>query len=189
MIEALTPNGTNHPLHVRSLPRRARRGQHFMDAHVSHLFSELKAEDSIAVAQQVTRELVKGKGLPQLLSCPLGSRVGGHIEVQNATPVMGQYQKHVKHLETDGGHSEEVDGDHLREVVLQERAPGLRRRLAAAHHVFAYAGLTDVDAEFEQFTVDAGCTPQGILSAHLADQISDLARNERPSGMPAPNLP
>ena len=114
MIEALAPNGTNHPLYIGSLPRRARCGQHFVDAHVSHLFSEVIAEDRIAVAQQVTRELVKGKGLPQLLSRPLRGRVGGHIEVQNATPVMGQYQKHVKDLETDGGHREEVDGDQLR---------------------------------------------------------------------------
>ena len=74
MIEALTPNGTNHPFHVGSLPGRARRGQHFVDAHVSHLFSEVTAEDRIAVAQQVTRELVKGKSLPQLLSGPLGRR-------------------------------------------------------------------------------------------------------------------
>src|SRR5271167_5264023 len=95
MIETLAPNRTNHPLHVRSLPRRARCGQHFVDAHVSHLFSEVIAEDSVAVAQQVTRELVKGKCLPQLLSRPLCSRVGSHIEVKNATPVMGQYQKHV----------------------------------------------------------------------------------------------
>ena len=29
-------------------------------------------------------------------------------------------------METDGGHREEVDGDQLREVILQERAPGLR---------------------------------------------------------------
>src|SRR5208283_3072674 len=185
MIEAFAPNGTNHPLHVRPLPRRARSGQHFMDAYVSHLFSEFKAEDSITVAQQVTRELVKGKGLPQLLSCPLGSRVGGHIEVQNATPVVGQYQKHVKHLETDGGHREEVDRDHLREVVLQESAPGLRWWLAAAHHVLAHASLPDVDAELEQFTMDARCTPDGILPAHLADQISDLAGNDRPSRLAA----
>src|SRR5664280_1312607 len=122
MIEALAPNGTNHPLHVGSLPRGSRRGQHFVDAYVSHLFSELVAEDSIAVAEQVARQLVKGKGLPQLLSRPLCGGVGSHIEVKNATPVMGQYQKHVKNLETDGGHSEEVDGDHLGEVVLQERA-------------------------------------------------------------------
>jgi hypothetical protein len=33
----------------------------FADAQVSHLFSEVIAEDSIAVAEQVTREPVKGK--------------------------------------------------------------------------------------------------------------------------------
>src|SRR6516162_8634540 len=140
-------------------------------------------------AQQVTRQLVKGKGLPQLLSRLLGGGVGGHIEVRNATPVMGQYQKHVKYLETEGGHSEEVDGDHLREVIPEESAPGLRWRLAAAHHVFAHTGLTDVDAEFQQFTVDAGCTPPGILPAHRADRVSDLARNERPSRLAAADLP
>jgi hypothetical protein len=48
---------------------------------LSHSFSE----DSIAIAQQVAQELVKGKCFPQLLSRPL-------IEVRNATPVMGPYQ-------------------------------------------------------------------------------------------------
>ena len=89
MIEALTPNGTNHPLHVGSLPRRARCGQHFMDAQVSHLFSEVKTENSIAVAQQVARTLVKGKCLPQLLSSPFRCWVGSHIEMKYATAVMG----------------------------------------------------------------------------------------------------
>jgi len=150
MIEALTPNGTNHALHVGSLPRGARRGQDFGNAHVSHLFPEGIAEDSIAVAQQVTRELVEGKGLPQLLSRPFRRRMGGHIAVNNTTMVMGQYQKHVKDLETDGGHREEVDGDQLRDVILQKGAPRLRGRLAAAHHVFADAALADADAELEQ---------------------------------------
>src|SRR5271167_3132255 len=160
-----------------------------MDAHVSHLFSEVKAEDSVAVAQQVTRELVKGKCLPQLLSRPLCCRVGGHVEVQNATPVMGQYQKHVKHLKMKSRNGEEVDRDHLLEVIVQESAPGLRRRLAAAHHVFANTALSDVDAEFEQFTVDAGRTPTGIFPAHLAYQISHFAGNERPSRLSAAHLP
>jgi hypothetical protein len=38
-------------------------------------------------------------------------------------------------------------------VILQKCAPGLRGRLAAAHHIFAHAALPDVDAEFEQFAV------------------------------------
>ena len=87
---------------IGSLPRRARCRQNFADAHVSHLFSEVLAEDGIAVAQQVTRELVKGKGLPQLLPRPLRGRVGGDIAVKNATPVMGQDEKHVEDLGTGG---------------------------------------------------------------------------------------
>jgi len=89
--------------------------------------------------------------------------VGGHIEVQNTTPVMSQHQKHVKDLETDRGHRKEVDRNELLGVILQKCAPGLRGRLAAPHHIFAHAALPDVDAEFEQFAVDSGCTPIGIL--------------------------
>ena len=139
--------------------------------------------------KQVTRELVKGEGLPQLLSRPFGGRVGGDIEVKNATTIMSQHQKHVKDLKPEGRHRDEVDGDQLVGMIFQESAPGLRRRLAAAHHVFAHAALPDVDAEFEQLTVGAGCTPTGIPPAHLADQVSDLAHNGRSSGLPPPHLP
>jgi len=177
MIEALASNGSNHSLYVSSLPRRARCRQDFADAQVSHVFSEAIPEDGIAVAQQVARELSEGKC--QLLYRPLPGRVRGHVEVQNATPVMGQHQKHVKDLETDSGHREEVDGHQLFGVILQECAPGPRRRFAAAHHIFAHAALTDVDAKFEHLAVDAGRTPTGILSAHLQDQFADLAGDSR----------
>jgi len=106
----------------------------------------------------------KREPFPQLLSRPFRGRMSGHVEVDNATPVMGQRQKYVEDLETQGRHGKEVDGHQLLQVILQEGAPSLRRRFAAAHHVFADAGLADVDAEFEQLTVDAGCTPTGILS-------------------------
>src|ERR1700737_4156156 len=189
MIEALAPNGTNHPLNESSLPRRARRGQHFLNAHVSHLFSEVVAEDRVAVAQQVAPQLVKGKCLSQLLSRPFCSRVHRHLEVKNATTVMGQYQKHIKNLETNRGHSEEVYGDHLRDVIFQESAPALGRRLATAHHVFTDAALTEVDAEFEQLAVYARCAATRVLPAHPADQIPELARNDRWPRVAAAHLP
>ena len=66
-------------------------------------------------------------------------------------------------------------------------APGLRGRLAAAHRIFAHAALSDVDAEFEQFAVDSGCTPIGILPADLADQVSDREGNDGSSGLTAPH--
>src|SRR5215469_11834262 len=189
MVQALAPYRANHPLDIGSLPRRARCRQNFADAHVAHLVLEVIAENSIAVTKYVTRELLKGKGLSQLLSCPLRGRMSGDIAVNNATPIIGQYQKHVKDLEAESGHGEEVDGGQLLEVIVQECAPGLRGRPRGAHHVFANAAFTDVQAESEQLTVDAGFTPTGILLAHLADQISDLAGNERSSTLATSHLP
>jgi phage gp37-like protein len=55
--------------------------------------------------------------------------VGGDIEVQNATTVMGQHQKHVKNLEADRRHREEINGESAginRSEVGDERA--LRER-------------------------------------------------------------
>jgi hypothetical protein len=91
MIEAFATNAANHPLeYSASLPRRARCRQDFANAQVSNVFSEPIAKDRITAAQEVARELSKGKCLAQLLSGPIGGRVGGHIEAQDATPVMGQ---------------------------------------------------------------------------------------------------
>jgi len=149
LIEALTTNGSDHSLYIGSLPRRARCRQDFADAHVSHLFPELSAENSIAVAQQVARKLGEGKGLPQLLSRPFRGRVGGNIEVQNAAAVMGQNQENVENLEVDRGHCEEINRDQLRGMILKECPPALRGRFVSADHVFADAAFSDVDAEFE----------------------------------------
>jgi len=58
-----------------------------------------------------------------------------------------------------------------------------------AQHVFADTALSDVDAQSEQFAMDAGGTPPGILAAHLANESSDLVRNDGSSGLAAPHLP
>src|SRR5215469_16437815 len=59
-------------------------------------------------------------------------------------------------------------------MVFQERSPGLRGRIATAHHVFAYAGLADVDAELEEFAMDARSAPSGLsqLSCRISFWIS-----------------
>jgi hypothetical protein len=173
MIETLAPNGTNHPLHIGSLPRRSRRAEHLLDTHSSYLCSKVITEDSIAVAQQATRHLVKGKGLPQLLSRPLRGRVGGHIEMQNATPVMSQHQEHVKNLETNRGYREEVE---LLGVILQECAPGLRRRLAAAHHVYLLTLLSPMSMPSLSSSPWMRGAPQMGFSRHILQIRSRTSR-------------
>src|SRR5215469_4034434 len=68
-------------------------------------------------------------------------------------------------------------------------APGLRRWLAAAHHVLRDTALADVDAEFQQLAVNAGCTASRILPRHSADQVASLAGNRGASRLSPSNLP
>jgi len=108
--------------------------------------------------------------------------------MENAPTVMRQHQKHVKHLEANRRHGKEIDGDQLLGMILQEGAPGLRWRLAATHHVFAHAALPNVDAELEQFTVDAWCAPRWVFAAHPADQVADFTGKRGSSRLAPPNV-
>src|SRR5712692_3692211 len=58
-----------------------------------------------------------------------------------------------------GRDHEEIGCDDLADVIPQERAPRLRGRRLAPPHVLGDAGLPDLDAQFEQFTVDPWCPP------------------------------
>lgn len=49
----------------------------------------------------------------------------GEVRVHYATPVAGQHQQHEPHSESRRGHNEEVQGDKLLDVVIEERSPAL----------------------------------------------------------------
>ena len=66
-----------------------------VDSSEISLTVPIRAGGSAGVRQ---RELPRGVAARYNLH-----RVGGHIELQDGTPVMGQNQKYVKDLEPDGG--------------------------------------------------------------------------------------
>src|SRR5713226_5363096 len=115
--------------------------------------------------------------------------MGSDVEMRDPSSVVSQNQEHVQDLKPDRRHSEEVDRHHRLDVILKEGPPGLRRRLPLPYDVLAHAGLTDIDPEFEQFTVDAGRAPERILAAHLADQFSHVLRDRRSAGSAVTDLP
>src|SRR5215831_6837049 len=57
-------------------------------------------------------------------------------------------------------------------MIFQERSPRLRRRLRSSHHVLADAGFADINAELEEFSMDARCAPQRVFAAHPANQLA-----------------
>jgi hypothetical protein len=97
MVQALAPDRADHALHVGPLPWRSRSREYFLNLHVLYLLSESIAENLIAIAEQIAGNLIKRKGLAQLVSRPFRGGMRGDIEVHHPTPVMRQHQKHVQH--------------------------------------------------------------------------------------------
>jgi hypothetical protein len=113
----------------------------------------------------------------------------GYVEMHDPPAVVSQDQEHVQHLKANGGHGEEVDRHRGFQVVFQEGLPGLRRWIPTADHVSAHARLADVNAEFEEFAVDARCAPKRVLPAHLPNQPADFLRRRRAAALTAANFP
>ena len=71
------------------------------------------------------------------------------VEVHDPPPLMRQHQEHVQNLETDGWHGEEINRDQLLDVVVEKGPPDLAGRFSSPDHIFADAGLANVNSELE----------------------------------------
>jgi hypothetical protein len=119
-----------------------------------------------------------GEGLNELLGGPRGGGMLGDPHVDNASTMMGQQHEDEKDASGQGRHREEVHRHQGRQVIRQERAPGLRWALLTSPQQSRNGSLRDVDAELLQFPVDSRGAPQRICHAHRFD--------ERPNSRPDP---
>jgi hypothetical protein len=55
VVEAVPPNGTDHALAVRVLPRRPRGGEDLLDSHRMHSTNEVRAIDLVSVSDDILR--------------------------------------------------------------------------------------------------------------------------------------
>ena len=90
---------------------------------------------------------------------------------------MSQHQEYVQDLEAKRRHREEIHRYQALHVILQEGPPRLRWRPPGTDYVLADASLANVDAEFEQLSMNPRRSPSWVLSAHLADQIAYVLRD------------
>ncbi len=103
----------------------------------------------IAIVDQIARRLVPGKRFAQLLGRPRRRRMRGDCDVPDASPIVGEEHQDTHEAVGHGRDHEETGRHNSADVILQEGAPGLRRRLAWAPHVFRDGRLTDVDPELQ----------------------------------------
>ena len=88
MIETLSPQGPDQALDEGILPGTARRGHHFLGAKTLQQTTEVGSVAAVAIAQEIRRRGVVGKGFPDLLSCPRRGRMVGDIDMNDATAIV-----------------------------------------------------------------------------------------------------
>ena len=86
---------------------------------------------------------------------------------------------------------EEIDRDEVSQMVLKERAPGLRGRFRATRHQPGTRALRDLEAELEQLAVNARRAPERIRQRHGAHEFSKLradpwSTHSLATGLPGP---
>ena len=92
---------------------------------------------------------------------------------------MRKDDENVQHTELQSRNGEEVDGDHLADVISKKGHPGLRWLARLLGHPARHRTFRDREPQFFQFTMDARCSPCGIGGRHSVDQLSNLGASPR----------
>jgi len=123
LVQALASDTPNQTLDIRMLPGTLWRGQHFLAAHVPHTLSKGWAVDGITVPEQIPGRFVPGKRLHYLLRRPLGGRMLGDVAVHHTSALMREDHEHEEHLERDGRHGEEIEGNQTLRMICEQGLP------------------------------------------------------------------
>jgi hypothetical protein len=105
--------------------------------------------------------------------------MGRDRHMHDAASFVRQDDQYEEESTRGGRHDEEVGRCDLPDMIREKRAPRLRGRSSVPEHVFRHRGLTDVDAEFQEFAVNARRTPQWVGLRHCPNQLADVWRNAR----------
>ncbi len=85
MVQAVSADGTDQPLHVGPLPGAGWSGEDFLNVHALDSLAKVPPVDVVSISQQVTRCGVFRKGFHHLLPCPESRGILRDVEV-NHTP-------------------------------------------------------------------------------------------------------
>src|SRR5215471_18263393 len=148
VVQAFSANTSDNPFRVAVLPRTSGRYRNLLDTQSIDSRREVMTIDPITISYQVARRCFLRKRFDDLLSSPSGCRVFSHIEMQNTPTVMRKDDDDIQHTQLYGRNREEVDRDHLANVISKERHPGLRRLSRLLGHQARHGPLRNLEPQF-----------------------------------------
>jgi hypothetical protein len=81
------------------------------------------------------------------------------------SPALPHDQQSIEQAKRDCRHDEHIHRGDPISVIAEECPPALGRRVSLPDHVLGYTGLSDIDAELEEFSMDPRRSPQRIGSS------------------------
>src|ERR1019366_4969912 len=114
------------------------------------------------------------ESLGDLARDPLRSLVFRHAKRQPNSSPMPYDDKTIENPERDRWKDKKVDRRDAVGMVAEKRTPALRWRPRVAAHIPSNCRLSDLEAELEQFTMNAWGAPKRVRPAHLANERAQL---------------
>ena len=104
--------------------------------------------------------------------------MAGYVHVQNLPPLVANNKEAVQPLERDRRDSEEIHGGNRVAMIANKGLPALGKFWISGRslHPTGNGSLGYVEAQHEQFAVDAGSTPGWVFCHHPEGQIPDFLR-------------
>src|ERR1700692_1248393 len=127
MIEALPADGADQPVCVGVLPGGTRRGRAVSNADRSNAADKYLSVCTVAIPDQVARDLLPAASLSELIGDPFGRWVCSNSEPQKLPPAVTHDQQAVEQPERDCRHHEQVHRGNPISMVTKER-PGTGER-------------------------------------------------------------
>src|SRR5438034_3068006 len=132
MVKAFQSNRSNHALGISVLPGRTWRNDRFPDVQRLGLTRKSFSVDLVSITDQMAWGLLQRARLDQLPPRPIRGRMFRDIKMHQPPPVVAQHHEHEQDPKGRRGHREEIQRDQILGMILQKRAPRLRRRLSLA---------------------------------------------------------
>src|SRR5947208_3184628 len=193
MVKAFPSNRSNHALCISVLPGRTWRNDRFPDVQRLCLTRKSFSIDLVSVTDQMARGLLQPARLDQLPPSPIRGRMFRDIKMYQPPPVVAQHHKHEQDRKGRRRNREEIQRDQILGVILQKRAPRLRRRPPRPEHILRDRRLRYRQAQLQQLAVDPRRTPERIGAADPPNQISELRPDRGPTAsaltLPRPVAP
>src|SRR5258707_12285904 len=176
VVKAFPSDRTDQPFGICVLPRGARRCWSVANAYRSESADKDLTIGPVPVTNEIAGSLLPPACFRDLICDPFGGWMRCDAKPQNMSPAVPHDQQSIEQAKRDCRHDEHIHRSDPISVIADECPPALGWQISSPDHVLGHAGLSDIDAELEEFAMNPRRSPQRIGNAHLADKLAYLRR-------------